>query len=144
MGRRPPPWLLPSILIAAGACGGIAIIDPPSGEGGSGAQGGSGGTGIGGTGIGGTGLGAGGSTTSGPACGTPPPVGQAIGCSGAVTAGSGMGPSCAAFVCDDASNTWTSECNDQGCSCLYNNMEVCNCGGGSAFCGDTCCPPPFQ
>jgi hypothetical protein len=136
---------LAAIVALAAACGGKAVIDPDTtggGHPGSGGQPGAGGMpGTGGTpGIGGAGLSAVGGST--PTCGTPPPVGNLEGCSGAVTTGTGMFE-CASFACDDGGNTWTTSCNDTGCTCAYNDAVVCNCGGGSSSCATSCCPFPF-
>jgi hypothetical protein len=89
-------------------------------------------------------VGAGG---AGGQCGTPPPVGQLEFCGGAVSAGSGMGNSCATIACDGDGNTWDQTCDESGfCTCTYNNQPVCACQANPAgVCsgGGGCCPAPW-
>jgi hypothetical protein len=110
------------------ACGGIAVIDP--GSGGSGGEGGS-------------------SSTEGgsPLCSTPPPVGTPVFCGGSAVGGGGT--LCTTSVCDEAGNTWTSDCSATACVCSFNFATECTCALTSPgqFCDGvtpTCCPAPFQ
>lgn len=130
------------------ACGGKAVIDPDTGVGGQGAAPGTGGVpgaggqpGVGGQpSVGGAGLGTMGG--SAPSCDTPVPVGSVENCTGTATSGTGSFE-CASFACDNGGNTWTTSCNETGCTCSFNGQPVCSCGGGTPNCQSSCCPTPF-
>ena len=116
-------WLLiASSAIVAASCGGIAIVDPAGGTGGTGSGHSDGGS---------------------PICVTPSPVGTLFEC------GTTVSPTqCSAVLCDEAGNRWESSCEPSGCRCLYNGNVKCTCvseGTGHPCDGRTplCCPEPF-
>jgi hypothetical protein len=82
-------------------------------------------------------------------CQTPAPQGQLSYCGGAISAGSGMGSQCAEILCDEQNNQWEASCDAMGCTCSYNNNQICTCtfSGSNMGCdgieGNGCCPAPF-
>jgi hypothetical protein len=125
----------------------------PQGGGGSGAAGAQGGDGgIGGIGnVGGSGGQAPGGNNQGgqgggPNCGAVPlPVGN-LGICGGSAASNGSGGLYCEIDCDDqASNTYSVEC-DLGagaCECKVNNVVYCICNGSNG-CSNHCCPAPWD
>jgi hypothetical protein len=126
MGPRGCGWVAAGAwlaAVAAGSCGGKAVVDGPSGAGGGGGAGGSTATGI---------------------CATPSPSGGQLVCVvGTTTDG------CYRELCDALNSRWRATCNAAGCSCAYNGgVQICGCTGVdfNAFCGaggPSCCPEPF-
>jgi hypothetical protein len=112
----------------AGGSGGIGGAGGNGGLGGSGGMGGAGGSGF---------------------CQTPAPQGQLIFCGGTASSGSAMGMQCGTILCDENNNTWEAFCDKMGCTCTYNNVDICTCtfSGGNSGCdaiqGNGCCPMPF-
>jgi hypothetical protein len=107
---------------------------------GSGGAGGHGGTANGGAPNGGqAGLGG-----NGGACGTPTPVLPIEFCGGSVSASTGMLMQCATCNGDANGHQWEALCTVEGCSCIFDNVEVCTCVNDppTAICDsvDNCCP----
>lgn len=113
---------------------------------------GSSGAGGAGTGTGSTGSRTTG--TTGSTCSPPDLVGDLNGCPAGTAPG---GPSCGdATVCDSAVNRWQADCTEAGCSCKYNDEELCACAFDTSPCagvapddccaflnGAGCCPYPW-
>lgn len=81
-------------------------------------------------------------------CQTPAPVGMlTFGPGSAVAATTGAGGEsfeCFSGVQDEAGHVWISDCTDSdGCSCLYDDVEMCACVG-TDTCTTTCCPYPWN
>jgi hypothetical protein len=93
--------------------------------------------------------GAGGAGGVSNACQTPPPHGQLTFCGGSASVGAGMPMQCGTFLCDEDNNQWEAFCDAMGCTCTYNNVDICTCtfSGGAMGCdgiqGNGCCPMPF-
>jgi len=105
----------------------------------SGSSGGAGGTGD----AGGTQRSTGGNDAS--LCATPDQAPPLL-CGSTAAVGSGEPFQCDKFCDDTVDNTWTSECTDGGCDCLFNDQLRCSCTFGplDGVCSENCCPDPWQ
>ena len=80
--------------------------------------------GAGGAGRGGAGGAVGG---AGGVCGTPNPALPLEDCGGTSSVGTGMPIECEWSVCDATDARWTALCTVDGCSCRFDDDEVCTC-----------------